>query len=129
MRSNWHIYEPLPTSPGLQKSVDGPSPLGLIQGFYMKFVNLALDILFRTLDTIDAVRDRIDDVMGQSTPPEAWAVKWPAAQPQSPSNTVAAHQPSPAEPVTPTVISKKKATAKKKSTKKKATAKKKSTKR
>ena len=60
-----------PLSPGLQKSADGPSPTGIEQGLFMKSVNLALDILFRTLDTIDAVRDRMM-MSWAKNPTRAW---------------------------------------------------------
>jgi hypothetical protein len=99
------------------------------RGFHMKFVNLALDILFRTLDTIDAVRDRIDDVMGQSAQPEPWAVKWPASQP--PAHTSADVAPTNPQnvPSTPTISATKKASKpKKKAVKKKTATKKKAAK-
>jgi len=86
----------------------------------MRVVNLALDVIFKTLDTIDAVRDKIDEVMGANPKPDSWTVKWPAENPQA-RNQPQQPQETLSTPITPT---KKKATKKKAANKKKATKKK-----
>ena len=40
-------------------------------------VHKLLDVFFRTLDTIDAVRDRVDRALGREPRPDPWAVTWP----------------------------------------------------
>lgn len=40
-------------------------------------VHRLLDAFFRTLDAIDAVRDRVDQALGREPRPDPWAVEWP----------------------------------------------------
>ena len=40
-------------------------------------VHRLLDAFFRTLDAVDAVRDRMDRVLGREPRPDPWAVQWP----------------------------------------------------
>jgi hypothetical protein len=40
-------------------------------------VHRLLDAFFRTLDTVDAVRDRVDRALGREPRPDPWAVEWP----------------------------------------------------
>lgn len=42
-------------------------------------VHRLLDAFFRTLDAVDAVRDRVDRVLGKEPRPDPWAVEWPPA--------------------------------------------------
>ncbi len=42
-------------------------------------VHRLLDAFFRTLDAVDAVRDRVDRVLGREPAPDPWAVEWPPA--------------------------------------------------
>lgn len=42
-------------------------------------VHRLLDAFFRTLDAVDAVRDRVDRVLGREPRPDPWAVEWPPA--------------------------------------------------
>ena len=42
-------------------------------------VNRLLDAFFRTLDAVDAVRDRVDRVLGREPRPDPWAAEWPPA--------------------------------------------------
>lgn len=48
-------------------------------------VNRLLDAFFRTLDAVDAVRDRVDRVLGREPRPDPWAVEWPPAKIEEPS--------------------------------------------
>jgi hypothetical protein len=48
-------------------------------------VHRLLDAFFRTLDAVDAVRDRVDRVLGKEPRPDPWAVEWPPAEPDLPS--------------------------------------------
>lgn len=45
-------------------------------------VHRLLDAFFRTLDAVDAVRDRVDRVLGKEPRPDPWAVEWPPAEPE-----------------------------------------------
>jgi hypothetical protein len=40
-------------------------------------IHRLLDVFFKTLDTVDAVRDRVDRVRGKAPEPDPWAVDWP----------------------------------------------------
>lgn len=40
-------------------------------------VHRVLDVFFRTLDAVDAVKDRVDRALGRSPRPDPWAVEWP----------------------------------------------------
>jgi len=56
-------------------------------------VHRLLDAFFRTLDAVDAARDRVDRVLGREPRPDPWAVEWPPADADLP------HKPE-AEPAT-----------------------------
>lgn len=71
-------------------------------------VHRLLDAFFRTLDAVDAVRDRVDRALGREPRPDPWAVEWPP--PAAPGNgatelrreePVAAKPTSPKSPVAP----------------------------
>jgi hypothetical protein len=47
-------------------------------------VHRLLDAFFRTLDAVDAVRDRVDRALGREPRPDPWAVEWPDAEPDLP---------------------------------------------
>lgn len=40
-------------------------------------VNRLLDAFFKTLDVVDAARDRVDNALGRKPRPDPWAVEWP----------------------------------------------------
>lgn len=40
-------------------------------------VHRLLDAFFRTLDAVDAARDRVDRILGREPRPDPWAVEWP----------------------------------------------------
>jgi hypothetical protein len=40
-------------------------------------VHRVLDAFFRTLDAVDAARERLDRVLGREPKPDPWAVEWP----------------------------------------------------
>jgi hypothetical protein len=40
-------------------------------------VHRVLDAFFRTLDAVDAVRERMDRALGREPKPDPWAVEWP----------------------------------------------------
>lgn len=40
-------------------------------------VHRILDAFFRTLDAVDAARDRVDRILGREPRPDPWAVEWP----------------------------------------------------
>lgn len=40
-------------------------------------VHRVLDAFFRTLDAVDAARDRVDRILGREPRPDPWAVEWP----------------------------------------------------
>ena len=42
-------------------------------------IHRVLDVFFRSLDTIDAAKDKIDRLRGKSPQPDPWAVDWPPA--------------------------------------------------
>jgi hypothetical protein len=58
-------------------------------------VHRLLDAFFRTLDAVDAVRDRVDRVLGREPRPDPWAVEWPPADPDLPHRPEV--EPAPAE--------------------------------
>lgn len=49
-------------------------------------VHRLLDAFFRTLDTVDAVRDRVDRILGKEPQPDPWAVEWPPPEEAPASN-------------------------------------------
>ena len=40
-------------------------------------IHRLLDVFFRTLDVVDAARDRVDRALGREPAPDPWAVEWP----------------------------------------------------
>jgi hypothetical protein len=56
----------------------------------MPLVNRLLDVFFRTLDTVDAARERIDRVLGRSPQPDAWTTEWSPTPPSPPLYTPSA---------------------------------------
>ena len=44
-------------------------------------VHRLLDVFFRTLDAVDIVRDRVDQMLGRQPRPDPWATSWPPAPP------------------------------------------------
>lgn len=40
-------------------------------------IHRLLDAFFRTLDAVDAARDRVDRILGREPRPDPWAVEWP----------------------------------------------------
>lgn len=41
------------------------------------WVHKVLDVFFRTLDAVDAARDKVDRALGREPRPDPWAVEWP----------------------------------------------------
>lgn len=54
-------------------------------------VHRLLDAFFRTLDTIDAVRDRVDRALGREPRPDPWAVEWPPPASDHPTDPVSGY--------------------------------------
>ena len=50
----------------------------------MALVNRLIDVFFRTLDTVDAARARLDRALGRSSEPAAWTTEW-SPMPEGPS--------------------------------------------
>ncbi|MCP4500344.1 MAG: hypothetical protein GY822_10330, partial [Deltaproteobacteria bacterium] len=82
-----------------------------------------LDVFFKTLDTVDAARDRLDRVLGKEPRADPWEVKWPDEENADLDDEAKEEAESAPEKETPSAkpSSVKKATAKK-ATAKKATA-------
>jgi hypothetical protein len=50
----------------------------------MPLVNSLLDVFFRTLDAVDAARERVDKALGRQPRPAAWTTEW-SPSPEVPS--------------------------------------------
>lgn len=59
----------------------------------MALVNRLLDVFFRTLDTVDAARERLDRALGRSPQPDAWTTDW-SPTPEPPRETPPVRAPS-----------------------------------
>lgn len=57
-------------------------------------VHRILDAFFRTLDAVDAARDRVDRALGREPRPDPWAVEWPPADADLPHKPEAEPRPS-----------------------------------
>lgn len=96
-------------------------------------IHRLLDVFFKTLDTVDAVRDRIDRARGKAPEPDPWAVDWPPPDAELPTEGSAKKAEPEAnksetkkvEAETPKTADKKKTATKKVGAKKKANSKRK----
>jgi len=65
-------------------------------------VHRVLDVFFRTLDAVDAVKDRVDRVLGRAPRPDPWAVEWPPVDDDGAKATEAPRVDDDAGPAKPT---------------------------
>ena len=54
----------------------------------MPLVNRLLDVFFRTLDAVDAARERVDKALGRQPQPAAWTTEWSPTPDPPPSREV-----------------------------------------